>query len=154
MTETTNRRTDDFTRVLQLPLSPDDVLALFTSTEGVAGWWGPVVGSAAVGGTVTVSFGEHGANAMRVLDAGPTRVVWEPVVPPEGFTPTGHTQEWLSTRIEFALEPASGGTQLSFRHVGLTPELECYSPCADAWTYFLTSIEALATTGTGTPFVG
>ena len=133
-------------------MSPDDVLALFTSTDGVARWWGPAVGSADVGGTITVSFGEYGANAVQVLEAGPTRVVWEPVVPPEGFTPTGHTQEWLGTSIEFGVHPTEKGTELSFRHVGVTPALGCYADSVAGWTMFLTSIETLAATGTGTPF--
>lgn len=151
MTETTSSRTGTFTRVLQLPTSPVTTLSLFTSADGVSRWWGPTVGDGDVGGTLTVSFGEHGANAVRVLEAGRTRVVWEPVVP-EGSEPTGHTKEWLGTRIELTIEPAPGGTRLTFRHVGLTPGLECYTACEDAWTYFLASIEALATTGTGTPF--
>lgn len=153
MTETTSRDTDHFTRVLQLPLSPDDVLALFTSAAGVSRWWGPAVGDGDVGGTLTISFGHLGANAVRVLEAGPTRVLWEPVVP-EGCAPTGHTQEWLGTQIELIVEPAPDGAQLTFRHVSMTSALECYDACVDAWTYFLTGIETLASTGKGTPYSG
>jgi hypothetical protein len=151
MTETTNRRTEGFTQVLELPMKPDDVLALFTSAAGVSRWWGPSVGDGHVGGTLTVSFGHFGANAVRVLEAGPTRVVWEPVVP-EGQAPTGHTKEWLGTQIELIVEPAPDGAQLTFRHVGMTSALQCYDACADAWTYFLASIKALASTGKGTPY--
>lgn len=153
MTDIASTRTDGFAQVVELPVSPDDALQLLTSTGAVARWWGAAAGNADVGGTITVSFGEHGANAVRVLEVGPTCVVWEPVVP-EGYEPTGHTKEWLGTRIEFAVEPGPAGSRLTFRHVGLTPALECYEPCADAWTYFLASIEALASTGTGTPFAG
>jgi hypothetical protein len=97
------------------------------------------------------SFGEHGVNAVRVLEAGPSRVVWEPVVA-DGTTPTGHTQEWLGTTIEFDIVPADEGTQLRFRHAGLTPQLECWNDCFAGWTYFMASIETVAQTGTGTPF--
>ena len=65
--------TDSFTAVLQLPASPDTVSALFTSAAGVSRWWGPTTGDAAVGGTLITSFGEHGVNAMRVLESGPAR---------------------------------------------------------------------------------
>jgi hypothetical protein len=78
-------------------------------------------------------------------------VVWEPVAP-EGTTPTGHTQEWLGTTMEFDIIPAGAGTELRFRHLGLIPQLECWEACAAAWTSFMESIEAFATTGTGTPF--
>jgi uncharacterized protein YndB with AHSA1/START domain len=151
MTSTTSTRAGDFTAALNLPASPEAVFELFTSAAGVSRWWGPTEGDGATGGTLVTSFGEHGVNAMRVTQAGPARVAWEPVAP-EGTTPTGHTQEWLGTTVEFDIIPAGAGTELRFRHAGLTPQLECWEACVSAWTYFMTSIEALAKTGTGTPF--
>jgi uncharacterized protein YndB with AHSA1/START domain len=151
MIGTTTTRTEDFTAVLNLPTSPVTVSALFTSAAGVSRWWGPTEGDATVGGTLVTSFGEHGVNAARVLEAGPNRVVWEPVAAP-GTTPTGHTQEWLGTTIEIDILPSGTGTELRFRHAGLTPRLDCWDACLDAWTYFMSSIESYATTGTGTPF--
>lgn len=149
----TTTRNADFTAVMHLPASPATVSALFTTVAGVSRWWGPTEGDGAVGGTLVTSFGEHGANAMRVLEAGPTRVVWQSIAP-DGTQPTGHTQEWLGTTMEFDFVPADMGTDLRFRHTGLTPQLECWDVCVAAWTYFMTSIETLARTGTGTPFEG
>src|SRR5947208_2666405 len=140
MTSTISSRTEDFTAVLNLPVSPDTVWALFTSAAGVSRWWGPTEGDAAVGGTLVTSFGNHGVNAMRVLEAGPTRVVWESIAL-DGTTPTGHTQEWLGTTMEFEIVAADAGTQLRFRHAGLTPRLECWDSCVDGWAYFMASIE-------------
>ena len=151
MTSTTGARTEDFTAVLHLSASPATVSALFTSAAGVSRWWGPTEGDAAVGGTLVTSFGEHGVNTMRVLEAGPTRVVWESTAS-DGTTPTGHTKEWLGTTMEFDIVPAGAGTELRFRHAGLTPQLECWGDCIAAWTHFMASIEAFAETGTGTPF--
>ena len=152
-TETAVGETEDFTAVLTLPAGPGTVSALFTSAAGVSRWWGPTEGNAAVGGTLVTSFGEHGVNAMRVLEVGPARVVWQSIAL-EATTPTGHTQEWLGTTMEFDIHPAptGNGTELHFRHAGLTPQLECWDACFSAWTYFMASIEAAATTGTGTPF--
>jgi uncharacterized protein YndB with AHSA1/START domain len=144
-------RTEDFTAVLNLPVSPATVSALFTSAAGVSRWWGATEGDAAVGGTLVTSFGEHGANTMRVLEAGPARVVWESAASDE-ITPTLHTKEWLGTTIEFDIAAAGAGTELRFRHAGLTPRLECWDDCFAGWTYFMASIEAFAETGTGTPF--
>ncbi|HKC29016.1 MAG TPA: SRPBCC domain-containing protein [Jatrophihabitans sp.] len=151
MTSTTSKRTEDFTAVLNLPASPAAVSALFSSAAGVSRWWGPTEGHAAVGGTLVTSFGEHGVNAVRVLEAGPDRVVWESIAA-EGTTPTAHTQEWLGTAMEFDIVPAGTGTELRFRHAGLTPQLECWDDCVAGWTHFMTSIETFAETGTGTPF--
>jgi len=143
--------TDDFTVTLTLTASPGTVSQLFTSADGVSRWWGPTQGDAAVGGTLVTSFGEHGVNAMRVREAGPSRVVWESIGPDNGKA-TGHTREWLGTTMEFDIVPAGAGTELRFRHAGLTPQLECWRACVDAWTYFTASIQAYAETGTGTPF--
>lgn len=148
---TTSARTEDFTAVLDLPASPETVVALFTSAAGVSRWWGPTEGDGTAGGTLVTSFGEHGVNAVRVLQAGPSRVVWEPIAL-DGSTPTGHTQEWLGTAIEFDIAPAETGTTLRFRHAGLGPQLECWDDCVAGWTYFMASIGTLARTGIGTPF--
>jgi hypothetical protein len=62
------------------------VSALFTSAAGVSRWWGPTEGDAAAGGTLVTSFGDHGVNAMRMLEAGPTRVVRESIAPVTAWT--------------------------------------------------------------------
>ncbi|MBA3907755.1 MAG: SRPBCC domain-containing protein [Pseudonocardiales bacterium] len=159
MTSTTSTKTEDFTAVLNLTAGPATVAALFTSAAGVSRWWGPTEGDAAVGGTLVTSFGDHGVNTMRVLEAGPTRVVWESIASDlndDGSairsTPTGHAQEWLGTTMEFDIVPAGTGTELRFRHAGLTPQLACWDDCFAAWTYFMASIQSVAETGTGTPF--
>jgi hypothetical protein len=132
-------------------MSPDAVSDLFASAAGVSRWWGPCEGDGRVGGTLVTSFGAAGVNAMRVREAGPRRVVWEPVEAP-ATTPTGHTKEWLGTTVEFDITPVGDGTELRFRHAGLTAKLECWDNCFAGWTYFMASIETLARTGSGTPW--
>lgn len=151
MTSTTSAKTEDFTAVLNLPISPDAVSELFTSAAGVSRWWGPTEGDGTVGGTLVTSFGDYGVNAMRVLESGPTRVVWESIAP-QGLTPTGHTREWLGTRMEFDIARSGDGAELRFRHAGMTPSLKCWEPCVAGWTQFMASIEAFAQTGVGAPF--
>jgi uncharacterized protein YndB with AHSA1/START domain len=147
----TRTMTDDFTAVLTLAASPETVAALFTSADGVSRWWGPTEGSGEVGGTLVTSFGSYGVNAMRVVEVSPTRVVWESVAPDQ-VTGTTHQQEWLGTTVEFDIAASAGGTELRFRHVGLTPQLECWDTCNSGWTHFMASIEAYAETGAGHPY--
>jgi uncharacterized protein YndB with AHSA1/START domain len=151
MTTTMPMQTEDYTADLALAAAPSEVLALFISPAGVSRWWGPTEGDGAPGGSLVTSFGEHGVNAMRVLETGPNRVVWRSIAA-EDTTPTGHTKEWLGTTMEFDIEADAGGTRLRFRHAGLTPQLECWDACIAAWAYFMASIKAAAETGTGTPF--
>ena len=119
MRETSIKETGDFTAVLNLNADPPAVSALFTSADGVSRWWGPTEGDADAGGTLITSFGQYGANAMRVLEAGPTRIVWESIAA-DGTPPTGHTKEWLGTTIQFDITPADDRTELRFTHAGLT----------------------------------
>ncbi len=93
----------------------------------------------------------RGPERPRQLRHRVARVVWESIAP-DGTTPTGHTQEWLGTTMEFDIVPADTGTELRFRHAGLTPQLECWDSCVAAWTYFMASVETFAKTSTGTPF--
>ncbi len=151
MTSNSSTRTEDYSAVLNLPVSPEAVAALFASADGVSRWWGPTEGDATADGTLITRFGDHGVNATRVQEAGTNRIVWEPIAAP-GTTPTGHTQEWLGTTIEIDIRPTDAGAELRFRHIGLTPRLDCWDACQDAWTYFMSSIETCAKTGTGTPF--
>ena len=150
---TTSAVTDDFIAEIHLPADPDTVMEWFTAAAGVSRWWGPTEGDGGVGGSLTTSFGEHGTNSVRVLEAGASRVVWESIVREES-NPTGHAQEWLGTRMEFDLVATDVETDLRFRHAGLTPRLQCWQDCFDGWTYFMASIETLASTGVGTPFAG
>jgi uncharacterized protein YndB with AHSA1/START domain len=145
---TTPVQTTDLIAVAELPIAPSEVVELLTTPAGVSQWWGPTEGDAT---TMTTSFGEHGVNAVRVVEAGPTRVVWESVRPLTG-TPTAHVEEWLGTTMEFDLIPTGAGTRVQFRHLGLTPQLVCWDDCLAGLNHFMASLEALGRTGTGMPF--
>ncbi|MFF5173834.1 SRPBCC domain-containing protein [Micromonospora sp. NPDC000089] len=153
MTSNTDTGTHDYQAVLDLPTDPRTVAELFTSAEGVSRWWGPTEGDATVGGVLVSDFGRYGVHTQRVREAGPDRVVWEPIVVP-GTRPTEDTQEWLGTTIEIDIAPTDTGTRLRFRHAGLTPRLDCWDACSNGWAQFMASIESYARTGTGTPWGG
>ena len=60
--------------------------------------------------------------------------------------------EWVDTQIRFDLTERDGGTEVTFTHVGLLADHECYEVCSKAWTYYLTeSLPNLVTTGAGRP---
>ncbi|MGN6607307.1 MAG: SRPBCC family protein [Jatrophihabitans sp.] len=151
MSISTDTHTDDYTAVLQLPVPPQRAAELFASPEGVSAWWGPATGDAEVGGTLAVAFGKYGVNAVRVLQRDLERVVWQSIDLADGRG-TQHTAEWAGTTIEFDLSPTAEGTELRFRHRGLTPTLVCWDDCFAGWTHFLASIDTWARTGVGTPF--
>lgn len=122
--------------------------ALATRT-GLRGWWTPRVrGSEAVGGELRFEFEGMDEYIVMRVDAAkrPSFVRWTCIV---------HTSldEWNGTTLTFDLVAETPTTcTLNFRHVGLTPRLECYDDCRSGWEYFLDSLVAYVETGTGTPF--
>ena len=63
-----------------------------------------------------------------------------------------HTPEWIGTTIVFDVTPAGDGTELRFRHHGLTPQLECFDMCDAGWTHYLTSLVDYVDRGAGHPY--
>ena len=151
MTTISNKRehpqgVEGFGAVKTFASSPDAVLAALQSIEAISAWWGPATGSAAEGGRFRADFGEGRYHEIEVGSVEPRRVVWASVSAPH------HHGEWEGTTMLFELAPDGAGTELSFRHAGLTPELECYGNCSAGWTQVLASLVSYVDTGTGHPF--
>ncbi len=145
-TENHPTTTEDFEFVEELAASPDTVHAALTNAASVSGWWGPTTGSAEEGDTLVVSF-EGGTQqiVIHVASAERGRVVWQVVSAP--LTP-----EWAGTTIVFELAPSGESTTMHFRHIGLTPQLECFDMCHAGWTYYLASLVEYVERGEGHPY--
>jgi uncharacterized protein YndB with AHSA1/START domain len=135
----------DYTAQLTLKASPDTVFDALTTTDGLAGWWTPVTGDGLAGGELSFVFGPGAFVTMRV-DAAErgAGVHWT--------TLACHLEDWVGTKVHFDLgEAPTGGTELRFRHEGLTPRLECFSDCKSGWDHFVPSLAAYVETGIGHP---
>jgi uncharacterized protein YndB with AHSA1/START domain len=135
----------DFESVQTLAASPEAVLGALTTPEAVTGWWGPTTGATGEGGSFSVSFGDGRRIDLVVESASTRQVVWEVAAAP-------HTTEWVGTTIVFDLAPTGQGTELRFRHLGLTPQLECFDMCHSGWTHYLASLAAYVDRGAGEPY--
>jgi uncharacterized protein YndB with AHSA1/START domain len=152
MTTATNRpaansteASEDFESTKTLGAQPDKVLAALRTPEAITDWWGPTEGSAAVGGTLTVTFASHGqVIVLRVEQGEEGQVVWR-------VEETPRTPEWVGTTIVFDVAASGAGSVLHFRHHGLTPELECFDMCHEGWTHYLGSLVSYVDTGEGQP---
>ena len=145
-TNNTARADQDFRSVKTIAASPEQVLVALTTPEGVAGWWGTTSGSAgAAGDVLEVGFGSSRVITMEVASRERGHIEW--LVERAPFTP-----EWDGTSIVFDLAPAGDGTELRFRHVGLTPQFECYEMCHAGWTHYLASLVAYTERGVGDPY--
>jgi uncharacterized protein YndB with AHSA1/START domain len=142
----TKAETRDFESVKIFEAAPATVLAALTSPEAISGWWGPTEGAASRGGRFTAGFGGDRRIDIVVIEDGPIRVEWDVEEAPQ-------TPEWPGTRIVFELAPTSEGTELRFRHHGLTPQLECFEMCHSGWTHYLASLVRYVDRGAGDPYV-
>jgi len=147
MTTATNRpeTNEDFRGTKAFTSSPEAVLEALSTTDGIAGWWGDTIGSAAEGGTFEVGFGSGRRIVLTAASVDRRRVEW--IVEEAPYTP-----EWPGTTIVFDITPAGGGSEMRFCHHGLTPQLECFDMCHEGWTHYLTSLVDYVDTGVGHPY--
>jgi len=128
--------------------SASQVYAALATPEGIAGWWTTqTTGDRHVGGTLTFRFTADGRELgrfdMKILELVPdTRVTWQVVAGPD---------EWLGTKIRFALHQQDDFTIVMFRHEGWREPVEFMYHCSTKWAIFLMSLKALGEDGAGRP---
>jgi len=149
-TNKTKMMNTDFNTTLVVGQSPEQVFAAINNARG---WW-----SEEIEGTtnkLNAQFEYHFQDVhrakMKIVELVPNqKVVW--LVEDNYFKFTKDKTEWKGTRIIFEISKKGNQTEVSFTHVGLTPQFECYEICRDAWTnYIQHSLKSLITTGKGTP---
>ncbi|MGB3375078.1 MAG: SRPBCC domain-containing protein [Microbacterium sp.] len=139
----------DYTFSYDVPRSPGEV---YDAVIDVRGWWSQrISGDTDRRGEFIYEVpGIHRTHA-RITELTPhRRIVWHVIE--NWFASSPETDEWAGSDITFDIEPTDDGSRLTFTHVGLTPELDCYEGCSVGWSrHALESLRTLITTGTGTP---
>jgi len=139
----------DYARSLTVQAPAERLFEAIATLDGLRGWWTPLVkGSDAPGGAIRLEFEGLDEHIDLRVDTSrrPAEVEW---------TIIEHTslEDWNGTRVRFELAPRGPKTTaLSFRHIGLSPKLECYDRCEAGWEHFLGSLTALVELGRGQPF--
>jgi hypothetical protein len=125
----------DFTTSFTVDRSPAEV---FAAINDVRGWWtGDIDGpTAAVGDEFTYRYEDVHRSTQRVTELVPgRRVVW--------FVTDAHLPfaddpgEWIGTQVVFDIRATDTGTEVGFRHVGLSPDVDCYEACSSAWAHYV-----------------
>jgi hypothetical protein len=139
----------DFTFSYEVPQSPREV---YDAVIDVRGWWSQRISGDTdrPGEFIYEVPGIHRTRAQITELTPHRRVVWHVIE--NWFASSPETDEWAGSEITFGIEPTDDGSRLTFTHVGLTPELDCYEGCSVGWSrHALESLRTLITTGTGTP---
>lgn len=130
------------------------VYEALTTSDGLQGWWTETceIGTTE-GGLSTFRFDDTW-KTMRIDKLAPSSEVrWHCMDSSIDLEHGSTSSEWIGTDFIFQLKSLSDQTTaLRFQHVGLLPELDCYSDCFRGWTRFLGSLKQYVETGTGAPF--
>ena len=142
-----------FTTTITVDQNPSDVFAAICD---VRAWWSQeIVGRAErVGDTFKHHFRDlHRCEiAVKELVSG-KKVAW--TVLENYFSFTEDTAEWKGTDIVFEIARDGDKTVLTFTHMGLIPEYQCFVACTDGWHFYIhDSLRELIATGQGRPNVG
>lgn len=146
----------NYTRTLALERTPQ---AVFDAICKVSAWWtvNTEGRTLTVGDEFGVQFSDPVSGQLvhrtvqRISEAVPgQRIVWQVT---ESHLPwLKDKEEWKGTTIVFDIAATAKGSQLTFTHIGLTSQVECFEQCEKGWEYFLdTSLAALINSGTGHP---
>ena len=126
---------------------------VFNAVNNISKWWTENMkgDSRALNDEFTVQFEDIHFSKQRLTEFVPDeKIVW--LVTDSRLNFLQNKQEWTGTQIVFEISGQGNKTQLRFTHIGLSPDVECYNACTNAWSqYFSSSLYKLITTGKGEP---
>ncbi|MBS1688483.1 MAG: SRPBCC domain-containing protein [Bacteroidetes bacterium] len=119
--------------------------------SNVPGWWGVTFAGNAEkqNDKFVIKMGGDSFFDFTVAELIPRkRIVWQ--ITDCNMPWYSDKKEWANTKLIFDLKENQGETELSFKHEGLTPDVECYKDCAPGWTHWIkTSLFSYFTKGEG-----
>jgi regulatory protein YycH of two-component signal transduction system YycFG len=126
---------------------------VFDAINNVRGWWsGDITGKTdKPGAQFTYRYEDMHVSKQKITEFVPgKRVVWHIVDGSLNFLKD--KTEWTGTDIVFDITRKDGKTKVTFTHVGLVSQFECYEACADAWgTLVKVNLRKLIDTGEDQP---
>jgi uncharacterized protein YndB with AHSA1/START domain len=129
---------------IKIATTPGKVSQAITTEPGLAAWITPKTrAQPSIGGVNEFTFDSGNTLSFRVeaLDC-PGRVVWAPVQAPD---------EWLESRLTFAVTGEGNASTLTFTHSGLPEGYPAYGFFTYCWSQYIRSLKLLLETGTGEP---
>lgn len=135
-----------YTTTFRVSQSPQ---AAFAAIINPRAWWsGAFEGdTTALGDVFTYRYGDLHYSRQEVTElVSDRRVGWQVLDAYLSFLKD--RTEWTGTTMTFNIVHTGSQTEVTFTHVGLRPEVECYDVCTDAWTSLIQgSLRRLIETG-------
>jgi hypothetical protein len=140
----------NFTSTFVVDQTPEQAFAAITD---VRRWWsGEIDGSTdQLGEVFTYRYQDVHYSKQQITELIPgKKVVWHVFDAYLNFT--DDPNEWIGTDITFEVARRGDFTEVSFAHVGLVPEFECFDQCSSAWGFYINnSLRSLIADGQGAP---
>lgn len=105
---------------------------VFNAITNVRGWWSEEVegNTSKLNDEFIYHFQDVHYSKIKLVEVIPgKKVVWH--VMDNRFTFTKDTTEWTGTKMSFEITKKGKQTQLTFTHIGLVPDYECYGVCKE-----------------------
>lgn len=109
----------------------------FDSINNLPLWWTEDFDGTAQtqGDTFTVRFGDIFKTFMVTESIPGQKIVWQVT---DCYMPwLSNKHEWTGTNIIWEISTVNNTIQVKMTHIGLVPEVECYSDCEKGWNYYL-----------------
>ena len=140
----------NYNATIKVSQTPGEV---FNSINHVSNWWTENLegDSENLDGVFTVNFGGDAFVTQKLIEVIPNKkVVW--LVTDCNLPWLKDKTEWTNNKMSFDISTKDNSTEMSFTHIGLIPEMECYDSCVKGWDqYIKDSLQKLITDGEGKP---
>ena len=140
----------NLTHTFTVANSPAEV---FAAINDVRAWWSGEIDGVTdqLGAEWTYRYKDMHRSTQRIVELIPGKKV-EWLVVDSYLSFVKDKTEWDGTKIVFDIAAKGDETNVTFTHVGLAPDVECFEMCSDAWgSYIKGSLRNLITTGKGEP---
>jgi hypothetical protein len=127
----------NYTTIITVDQSPDEA---FAAINDVRSWWSGKPGvegsTEKLGDEFTYRYEPHHVSRQKIVELIPgKKVVWRVVGGSINFVKD--KTEWNRTTISFDIAKKGKQTEIRFTHAGLTPDIECFDGCSDAWSSYI-----------------
>lgn len=125
----------DFTITILVNKTPKQV---FNAVNNVREWWsGDITGKTdKIGEVWEFRYKDIHYTKQKIIELFPEKkIVWKVLESSLNFIKD--KKEWDNTEIIFDIKKKGDKTELRFTHLGLTPKIECYNACSDAWSFYI-----------------
>ena len=137
---------DDYAYGMLVTVPAEEVINALTDETIIRRWWTVWTESARQGDEVKLFAGGAAPLVFTVEHApGTSDVTWT-------VTACGVLPDWVGTKPRFSVRSNDDGScNVSFRHAGLGPALECFEQCRAGWDHFMPSLHRYLDVGQGLP---